>query len=111
MSKTKKENLLVVGNRSWADTLPESLLDDIKSERTILGLISIVNPNFTDDEKVGDVEAIAYLMPASLAAPLPHTLTQIYLYLVTKVMERKGIPQPYRPMFAKRNYLKKRQES
>jgi len=88
--KTKKENKLVVGNSSWAESLPESLLNDIKTERIVLGLVAATT-TLTNSEKVGDAEVIAYLMTASLAAPLPHNLTEIYCYLITKNMRQKGI--------------------
>jgi len=86
--KAKKENKLVVGSRTWAELLPDWLLDEIRAERMVLGLVSIAG-TLTDSEKVGDVETIAYLMTASLKAPLPLHLTEIYMYLATKVMERR----------------------
>lgn len=62
-------------------------MEKVKTERIVLGLASIANPNI---EKVGDCEVLIYLMPASLRAPLPHILAQIYLYLVTKVCGKNG---------------------
>lgn len=96
-TKRKKENRLVVGSLPWADCIPDWVKEEIKTERIMLGLIGIAADDFSDSDnsdKVGDAEVVAYLMTASLAAPLPHTLTEIYLYLATKVMERKGKTVP-----------------
>ena len=35
------KNRLVVGDMSWADVIPEWLLDEIKAERLIYGLAGI----------------------------------------------------------------------
>lgn len=107
----KKENRLVVGDSSWAESLPDWLLDEIKAERMILGLVSIAG-TLTNSEKVGDAEAIAYLMTASQRAPLPHNLTEIYLYLTTKVMKHRGtiIPDDIRKTELSRDQERKLQE-
>ncbi len=85
MKKTK-ENRLVVGSKAWADVIPEWLLEEIQFERITLGLLNLIKP---DSQKVGDAEVIAYLMTASLNAPLPFELTEIYTYLAAKIMKRK----------------------
>ena len=82
-----KENRLVVGDEEWAKSLPDWLLERVKEERIVLGLMSVVNPGI---EKVGDAEVLAYLIPASFRAPLTYTYTQIFLYLVTQVCGRNG---------------------
>lgn len=92
-AKAKKENRLVVGSSSWAESLPDWLLDEIRSERMILGLVSIAG-TLTNSEKVGNAETIAYLMTASQRAPLPHNLIEVYLYLTTKVMKRRDTVVP-----------------
>jgi len=81
-----KENKLVVGSSPWAESLPEWLLDEIKNERLILGLISVVT---SDVPKVGDAEIIAYLMTSCLVAPLPSTEAKIYFYLTTKILRKR----------------------
>ncbi len=86
MKKTK-ENKLVVGSKTWADVIPEWLLEEIQYERVTLGLINLINP---DSQKVGDAEVIAYLMTASLLTPLPSELTEIYTFLTAKMMSKKG---------------------
>jgi len=83
----KKENRLIVGNISWADTIPKWLLEEVKAERLIFGLAGIMNP---DAEKVGDAEVCVYLYTLGLAHPLCHRLAQVYIYLSAKLMKRRG---------------------
>ena len=85
--KKLKENKLVVGDGNWAESLPDWLLEKVKEERIILGLMSIVNP---DIEKIGDAEVLTYLLPATLRAPLPTVLYNIYLYLAGKICDRSN---------------------
>ena len=82
-----KENRLVVGNASWADTIPQWLLDEVKAERMVLGLASIVKLI----TKVGDAEVLVFLMTSSLRAPLNHNYAEIYIYLTSKVMRKRGV--------------------
>lgn len=80
-----KENRLVVGDLNWAESLPDWLLEKVKEERIVLGLMSIVNP---DIEKIGDAEVLTYLLPAASRGPLPSDICNIYLYLATKVCKK-----------------------
>ena len=82
----KKQNLLVVGDQQWADTIPQWLLDEIREERMINGLIALTKPDF---EQVGDAEVAAYLMTASLRAPMLSEYVEIYVYLGARIMKRK----------------------
>ena len=82
-----KTNRLVVGDSQWADVIPQWLLDEISAERLIYGLAGLLNP---DMPKVGDAEVLAYLMTASLRAPLSHEYAEIYVYLTAKVLEKNG---------------------
>ena len=84
--KKQKQNRLVVGSLAWADTIPEWLLNEVKAERMLLGLGSIINPEI---EKVGDAETIVYLMTASLRQPLSREHTEIYVYLTAKLMKKR----------------------
>ena len=84
--KTKKENRLIVGDKQWAETIPQWLLDEVEGERMMLGLGSVINP---ECEKVGDAEIIVYLMTASLRAPLSSENVNIYLFLTAKLTERR----------------------
>ena len=80
-------NRLVVGDATWADMIPDWLLDEIKSERLIYGLAGIANPEVP---KVGDAEVAAYLMTASMRAPMPSEYVEIYVYLTACLMKRQG---------------------
>lgn len=81
------QNRLVVGDAAWADMIPDWLLEEIKSERLIYGLAGIANP---EAPKVGDAEVAAYLMTASMRAPIPHEYAEIYIFLTARLMKRRG---------------------
>ena len=83
----KEKNRLVVGSRAWADSLPEWLLDEIRAERLIYGMGSLINP---DCPKIGDAEVCAYLFTAGLVQPLDSEQANIYIYLTAKLIDRKG---------------------
>ena len=85
------ENRLVVDDSQWADMIPDWLLEEIKFERLIYGLATISNPEVI---KIGDTEIIAYLMTASMRAPMPSEYVEIYVYLTAKVMKRQGKELP-----------------
>jgi len=70
---------LIVYPSGWEDTLP----DWIKSEVTLQRLIRLMKGN---DGLATDVEALAYMYPRTLEAPLDHDWMQIYMYLATKAM-------------------------
>ena len=92
MSKQKDKNRLVVGNAQWAKDLPKWLLEEVKTERLMYGLLGITNDEV---EKIGDAEVVVYLWTASLYAPMPHNVNQIYFYLSARLMKRrdtKNIP-------------------
>lgn len=95
MGKSKKENRLVVGDGEWAKSLPEWLLEEVKSERLICGLAGIMNGG---ESTVGDAEVAVYLFTASLRQPLSHEDAEIYVYITTQLMKRrkKEIPEEMR---------------
>ena len=70
---------LIVYPSGWKDTLP----DWIKSEVTLQRVVRLMKG---DDGLATDVEALAYMYPRTLEAPLDHDWMQIYMYLATKVM-------------------------
>jgi hypothetical protein len=70
---------LIVYPSGWEDTLPGW----IKSEVTLQRLIRLMKG---DDGLATDVEALAYMYPRTLEAPLDHDWMQIHMYLATKVM-------------------------
>jgi hypothetical protein len=84
-------NRLVVGDASWADMIPKWLLDKVAEERMFLGLASLLKP---DIEQVGDAEVVAYLMPATMRAPMYHEYANIYLYLSGKLVLERGMDLP-----------------
>ena len=57
----------------------------------ILGLASLMKP---DIEKVGDAEVVAYLMPATMRAPIPSEYVNIYLNLSGKLVLKRGMELP-----------------
>jgi hypothetical protein len=85
------KNRLVVGDMSWADMIPDWLLEEIKHERIIYGLAGISNP---EAPKIGDAEVAAYLMTASMRAPMPGEYVEIYTYLTARLMKRQGKELP-----------------
>ena len=85
------KNRLVVGDASWADMIPKWLLDEVAAERMVLGLAGLLKPGV---EKVGDAEVAAYLMPATMRAPIPLEYVNIYLYLTGKLLLKKGKELP-----------------
>jgi len=89
----KEENKLIVADQSWADAIPEWILKEISAERMINGIIDTMKPEKTaqntvqsHNNAVGDAEIVAYLMTASLRAPISSDFTDIYLYVSAKVM-------------------------
>lgn len=82
--KKEKKNRLIVGDIGWAETLPDWLLEAIKTERLALGLMDLI---CEDAPKVGEAEVCAYLYTASLHAPMSHEHSQIYFYIGARVMK------------------------
>lgn len=80
---------IIMHKCGWMEDVPKWLLDYIKTDR----LKAMIKGEY--DGKATDAEALAYLMPASLEAPLGHRWSRIYLYLATKVMkEAKSVEVP-----------------
>ena len=65
---------LVVGSHSWGDMIPAWLRDAIQVAR--LGLVMA-----SETELASEEEAVAYLMAASLEAPLAHEWAERYFWL------------------------------
>ena len=76
--------IIVYPSGGWEDTLP----DWIKSAITIERLIECMKSNKGMEPTGSDAEALAYMYPASLAHPLDHDWTKIYLYLGSKEIAR-----------------------
>ena len=87
--RNSKSTPLVVANEEWADAIPAWLREEVQSERVVQGLVGFLRKDDKKDSaEVGDAEALAYLMPASLSSPFDHDMTQIYLHLSGKVLKR-----------------------
>lgn len=89
MKKIKKNTPIIVANTQW--DLPETLINDVKSERMINGLLDMAKPDTLGPEDlVGWAEVVAYLMPATQKSVVRSDVADIYLYCCNKLMERKG---------------------
>ena len=85
--KKEKKNRFIVGDIGWASSIPPWLLEEIKEERMVYGLASIMKPDFP---KVGIAELVAFLMTSALRAPLDSEHAEIYIYLTAKLMKKRG---------------------
>jgi CO dehydrogenase/acetyl-CoA synthase beta subunit len=85
---------IIVFPSPWAEDIPESLKNRVplaRLARQMTGLRGIMPEG--DDDLATDVEALIYMYPRCLEAPLDHDWTRIYLYLGTKVMGSDKIPE------------------
>lgn len=87
----QKENPIVVADREWAKDIPEWLMDEVKAERLVYGLASLMNGG---RPQVGDAEVAVYLMTNALRQPLSSEYANIYAYLVTRLFRKKGKQVP-----------------
>ena len=74
----------MVGYGAWADDIPDWLKEQAQMGRLLLAM------HAPEAEIATDAEACAYLMTASLAMPLDHDWTQIYLHVATVCGRRDG---------------------
>ena len=72
---------LIVGDPAWGSDTPAWLSDAVRIAR--LGLILAGEHEYASEE-----EAVAYLMAASLAAPLHHDWAALYFWVATRVLTR-----------------------
>ena len=89
--KKERINKLIVADTQWAKTIPEWLLNEVKAERMVYGLASIMGK---DVPKVGDAEVLLYLCTAALHAPLTSEYARAYQYLLTEIMKKRGQEVP-----------------
>lgn len=75
---------LIVFPSPWMDTLPDWIKRDLPIHRLTHQMKCLKGD--ASWEEATDLEAMAYLYPASLEHPLPYEWANIYLYLGTKVM-------------------------
>jgi hypothetical protein len=94
----------------WMDTIPEKVKQQITMERLVMCMKAAKGELPTGT----DAEALAYMYPRTMEAPLGRDWTDIYLYLGTKVMAGAGseIPKDIRrdslddDLMSKLNHLK-----
>jgi hypothetical protein len=82
---------IIVYPSPWKDDIPENLKKRIPLERLIM------NMAYTKEGKdvpVGDCEALAYMFPRTMEAPLGSEWTHIYQYCFTKAMEFMKVEVP-----------------
>ncbi len=90
-----KTNRLIVANKGWAESIPQWMLDEVRSERMVNGLVSAVSKKeLADWELIGDAEVVVYLFTLSSTVPMSTEYTNIYLHLSQKLMKRRGIELP-----------------
>ena len=74
----------------WMDTIPEKVKQQITIERLIMCMRAAKG-----EEPTGtDAEALAYMYPRTMEAPMDRDWVDIYLYLGTKVMAGTGTEMP-----------------
>ena len=72
------------------DTIPEKVKQQITIERLIMNMKALKG-----EEPTGtDAEALAYMYPRVMEAPMDRDWVDIYLYLGTKVMADAGTEMP-----------------
>ena len=74
----------------WKDDIPQWIKDRIILERLIMNMRTLQGEQPTGT----DAEALAYLMPTALEAPMDHDWTEIYLYISNKVCTAAGMEVP-----------------
>ena len=75
---------IIVYPSGWQDTLPDWIKPAITMER----LLECAKSSKDGQPTATDAEAMAYMYPRTLEAPLDHDWTEIYMYLATQVVRR-----------------------
>lgn len=78
------DSIIVYPAGGWENDLPEPLKKELPLHR--LTHVMLCNAGKASWDEACDADALLYLYPASLAAPMGSDWSQIYLYLGTKVM-------------------------
>jgi len=82
--------IIVYPAGGWENDIPEKVKQQITLERLIMCMRAAKG-----EEPTGtDAEALAYMYPRTMEAPLDRDWVDIYLYLGTKVMAGAGIEMP-----------------
>ncbi len=72
---------IIVWPSPWQADIPDRLLEQVKIERLLMNIKAAHGERMT----ATDAEALAYMFPRTLEAPVGHDWTEIYMYLGTKV--------------------------
>ena len=75
---------IIVFPSGWQDTLPDWIKPAITMER----LIECARSSKDGQPTATEAEAMAYMYPRTLEAPLGHDWTEIYMYVSTQVVRR-----------------------
>jgi hypothetical protein len=78
------DSIIVFPAGGWEHDLPKPLLDRLPLDRLSHNMLCLEGTASWDESC--DLEALIYLYPASLAAPMGEQWTRIYLYLGTKCL-------------------------
>ncbi len=70
----ENENRLIVADKGWLETAPEWLIEDVKKERQLSAITSLM-PDAK--EEVGDAEMCLYLYTLSLKMPKKSEMARI----------------------------------
>jgi hypothetical protein len=85
--------IIVFPGGGWEDTIPQDLKDRVPMERLVHNMKCAKGKAQWDEAP--DLEALIYMYPRTLTAPLPERWVRIYLYLGTVCMGEK-VPEDIR---------------
>ena len=89
--KQHKNTPIIIANTEWLP--PKNLIDDVKEERMINGLVDMVKP-LSPEESIGWAELVAYLMPAVQKNSVSSKVQNIYLYCCTQYFKNRKTEIP-----------------
>jgi hypothetical protein len=81
---------IIVYPSGWQDTLPDWIKPQITLERLIMNAKVIKE----EGVPVGDTEALAYMYPRTMEAPMPEQWYRIYMYVFNQAMKFKKTEVP-----------------
>jgi len=81
---------IIVYPSAWQDTLPDWIKPQITLERLIMNMKVIKEGGVP----VGDTEALAYIYPRTMEAPMSEQWFRIYMYVFTQAMKFKKTEVP-----------------
>lgn len=86
--------IIVFPGGGWEDTIPRDLKDEVPIMR--LAHVHQALQGESRWDEATDLEALLYLYPASLTAPLDRSWTNIYVYLTNQVKGGDNMPPDLR---------------